>query len=110
MLPPRAREVEAVRGDQSDVQFDFERALRLARRLWALADHVDHIMRSRQDLTIAVRKDFTGTYADQFAQRVEEELTGALASLKPYGGMLRSVQGVGSRPWTRRIGTSMGAT
>ena len=76
MVPPRAREVEAVHGDQSHVQFDFERALRLARRLWALADQVDRTMRSRQEITTAARKDFTGTYADQFAQRVEEEVTG----------------------------------
>ncbi|MEA2535066.1 MAG: hypothetical protein QOJ93_2877, partial [Actinomycetota bacterium] len=48
-----------MRGDRSDVQFDYERALRLARRLWALADQVDQTMRSRQGLTIAARKDFT---------------------------------------------------
>jgi hypothetical protein len=71
-----AREVEAVHGDRSDVQFDYERALRLARRLWVLADQVDQTMRSRQDLTIDARKDFTGTYADQFAQRLDEEVTG----------------------------------
>jgi hypothetical protein len=65
-----------VHGDESDIQFDYERALGLARRLWALADRVDRTMRSRQDLTIAARKDFTGAYADQFARRAEEEITG----------------------------------
>jgi hypothetical protein len=64
-----------VHGDQSDVQFDYERALRLARRLWAIADQVERTMRSRQEITVAARKEFTGTYADQFAQRVEEEVT-----------------------------------
>jgi hypothetical protein len=65
-----------VRGNQSDVQFDYAGALRLARRLWALADHVDQTMRSRQDLVAAARKDFTGTYSDQFAQRADEEVAG----------------------------------
>jgi hypothetical protein len=99
MVPPWAREVEEVHGDRSDVQFDYERALRLARRLWALADQVDRTMRSRQEITIAAREDFTGTYADQFAQRVDEEVAGGPGVAEA----LRSDAEVCARAWKQAM-------
>jgi hypothetical protein len=60
-------------GNESDVTFDYVGALSLARRIWALADQVDHTMRARGELSLAARQDFTGTYADQFTRRVSVE-------------------------------------
>jgi hypothetical protein len=63
-------------GNEADVQFDYVGVLRLARRLWALADQVEQTMQTREGLTVAARAGFTGTYAHQFARRVAAEVAG----------------------------------
>ena len=62
---------------QGDVTFDFSGALILARQLWALADQVDTVMRTRQGLAGEAGVGFSGAYARQFASRVADEAANA---------------------------------
>lgn len=62
---------------KGDVTFDFSDALILARQLWALADQVDVLMRTRQALASEARIGFSGAYAAQFAGRIAEEAANA---------------------------------
>lgn len=59
----------------TDVRFDFEGSLNLARRLWALADEVDTLMANRVSLARAALSTWLGVYGTQFAGRIETEAT-----------------------------------
>ena len=63
----------------ADVDFDFEAALDLARRLTALADQVETLARSRQNLGGDALVGFAGAHADEFARRGETDAGGGTA-------------------------------
>lgn len=63
----------------ADVRFDWSGSLRVARRLWALADQVESTASSRMSHADDALVDWLGEYGIQFAQRVNDELTGAAA-------------------------------
>lgn len=56
------------------VRFDFAGSLTLARKLWALADHVQSLRGARQvDANLAL-ESWEGRYATEFRSRIETEL------------------------------------
>lgn len=56
-----------------DATFDFDGALALARRLYALADSVASAGARRHELAGMAQRSFRGPYADQFAGRMSME-------------------------------------
>ncbi len=60
-----------------DVRFDWSGSLRVARRLWALADEVESTMSSRFGKAQEAAVDWLGAYGQEFALRVDNEVTGA---------------------------------
>ena len=56
-----------------DVRFDFEGALTLARRLWALGDQVETMMAHRRRLAAGALATWLGVYGRQFGDRVDTE-------------------------------------
>ncbi len=60
-----------------DLRFDWDGSLRVARRLWALADEVEAVMRSRDTSAADALVDWLGSYGRQFAERIGTEHTGA---------------------------------
>lgn len=67
-------------GNSSDVRFDYEGALRLARTLWALADELEDAKGARQREVLAALRTWRGPFGDQFRDRAEDEQT-SIASL-----------------------------
>lgn len=57
----------------TDVDFDFQGALHLARRLRDLADRVETLARSRQCLVGDAVAGFAGAHADEFARRAQTD-------------------------------------
>ncbi len=64
-------------GNRSDVWFDFEGSLALARRLWRLAGTVEEHQGSRVAAGRVGRQQWIGTYATEFDGRVHDESTSA---------------------------------
>jgi len=62
----------------ADVDFDYQAALDLARRLRDLADRVDTVARSRQGRCGDALVGFAGAHADEFARRAEAEAANSL--------------------------------
>ena len=60
-------------GNKTDLKFDYQGALALARQLNALADEVTRAATKRQQLANTAKEDFIGAYADQFASRMTVE-------------------------------------
>jgi hypothetical protein len=58
-------------GNKTDLKFDYQGALALARQLSAMADEVTHAATKRQQLADTAKKDFIG--ANQFASRMTVE-------------------------------------
>ena len=69
-------------GNKTDLKFDYQGALALARQLDALADEVTRAATKRQQLADTAKKDFIGAYADQFASRMTVEQTNFKAVAK----------------------------
>lgn len=59
-----------------DATFDFDGALALARRLYALADSVASAGARRRELAGVAQRSFRGPHADQFARRMSREQDG----------------------------------
>jgi hypothetical protein len=59
--------------NKTDLKFDYEGALRLARQLYGLAGAVGQAATKRQGLADTARKDFIGEYANQFGSRMTVE-------------------------------------
>jgi phosphoglycolate phosphatase-like HAD superfamily hydrolase len=64
-----------MKGNPRDVVFDYDGALNLARRLWALADEVTGAARRRGELALVAATNFAGAYGDQFSSRMSVEAT-----------------------------------
>jgi hypothetical protein len=64
-------------GTAGDVRFDWTGSLRVARRLWALADEIEATMSSRVGHAEYALVDWLGAYGTQFADRVNDETAGA---------------------------------
>ena len=62
-----------MQGNQTDLKFDYQGALNLARQLNNLADQVAQAATTRQGLADVAKKDFIGAFADQFNSRVTVE-------------------------------------
>ena len=62
-----------MQADKTDLKFDYEGALNLARQLNNLADQLAQAGTTRQGLSDVALKDFIGAYADQFRSRVSVE-------------------------------------
>lgn len=75
----------------SDVVFDFEGALAVARRLWALADSLDRVMAGRESLAAEALTSWRGNHAVSFAARVGTERV----DIDTAAGWLR----VGAEEW-----------
>ena len=69
-------------GNKTDLKFDYQGALNLARQLNTLADQVTSAATKRQTLADTAKKDFIGAYADQFASRMTVEQTNFRAVAK----------------------------
>jgi len=69
-------------GNKTDLRFDYQGALNLARQLNTLADQVTSAATKRQTLADTAKKDFIGAYADQFASRMTVEQTNFRAVAK----------------------------
>ena len=67
-------------GNATDVRFDYEGALRLARTLWSFADELTSAKGARRAEALAALRTWRGPYGDQFRDRVEDEES-SLASL-----------------------------
>lgn len=67
-------------GNSSDVRFDYEGALRLARTLWSFADELQAAKGARQGDVLAALRTWRGPFGDQFRDRAEDEQT-SVASL-----------------------------
>lgn len=83
----------------SDVRFDFDGALYLARRLYTLGGHVDDVRWSRTAKAETALTDWTGPYGTEFADRVVSEDTQAMA----IASQLRE----GARQWAARWAEAM---
>lgn len=59
--------------DYTDVRFDYDGSLALARRLWSLADELHGVNGKRLGAAEVALWSWQGTYAQQFATRVNEE-------------------------------------
>ena len=64
-----------MRANATDLVFDYDGALDLARRLWALADEVTGVARQRGELALVAATNFVGAYGDQFHSRMSVEAT-----------------------------------
>jgi hypothetical protein len=58
-----------------DVVFDYEGALSMARRLWALADALDTLMGDREEAATVALTDWKGPHGESFATRIGVERT-----------------------------------
>ena len=58
------------------VRFDFDGSLRLARRLWALADQLEAARASRANDADVARRGWRGRYAEEFERRMADESAG----------------------------------
>lgn len=67
-------------GNSSDVRFDYEGALRLARTLWSFAEDLESERTSRRSEAMDALRTWRGPFGDQFRDRVADEQT-SLASL-----------------------------
>ncbi|WP_040493077.1 hypothetical protein [Ilumatobacter nonamiensis] len=64
-------------GGAGALRFDFDGALRIARRLWTTADAVEAMMTSRVTAAGEALVDWTGTFGTEFVTRIEDESVGA---------------------------------
>lgn len=60
--------------DPTDVRFDYDGSLRLARDLWVLADEVDAVALDRRDAAHDAVVDWLGPTRDHFVVRVDTEV------------------------------------
>ncbi len=60
-----------------DRRFDWDGSLRVARRLWALADSLDGLMGTRIDAAGEALVDWLGAYGEEFRGRIETEASSA---------------------------------
>lgn len=65
----------SVRANSARVRFDFEGALALARKLWAMADELERSKVTRTKSAATAKTVWRGAYADQFAVRMTDEDT-----------------------------------
>ena len=75
----------------SDVVFDFDGALVVARRLWALADSLETVMEGRETLAAEALTTWRGGHATSFVTRMGTERT----DIDTAAGWLR----VGAQEW-----------
>jgi len=69
-------------GNKTDLKFDYQGCLNLARQLNAMADEVTGAATKREQLANTAKKDFIGAYADQFTSRMTVEQTNFKAVAK----------------------------
>lgn len=67
-------------GNATDVRFDYDGALRLARALWAYAEDLQSEKVARRSEAMDALRTWRGPYGDQFRDRVGDEQT-SIASL-----------------------------
>jgi hypothetical protein len=60
-------------GVEADVVFDYDGALSMARRLWALADALETLMSERETSAEVALTDWQGAYGESFAGRISVE-------------------------------------
>ena len=56
-----------------DVEFDYDGALLMARRLWALADALESVMAGREGAAAEALVDWKGPHATSFLERIAVE-------------------------------------
>lgn len=67
-------------GNQSDVRFDFDGSLRLARSLWAYAEELDAGRGDRRDDAATALRSWRGRFGEEFRDRANDEQS-ALATI-----------------------------
>lgn len=67
-------------GNPSDVRFDYDGALRLARTLWAYAEDLQSAKGARRSEAMDALQAWRGPFGDQFRDRIGDEQT-SMASL-----------------------------
>lgn len=65
-------------GSTERVPFDFDASLALARRLWLLADEVDHVRATRDTTADNARTRWQGAKRDDFDRRTTDEEASAI--------------------------------
>ena len=83
----------------ADVRFDFDGSLSLARRLWRFAGELDDLGTSRSGQAQQTLTSFRGVYAEQFAQRISDEVQ----DLGTAAGELRSAATAWAQAWAAAI-------
>ena len=72
-------------GNASDVRFDFDGSLRLARELWAYAEELEQAKGERRSEALRALRTWKGPFGDQFRDRSEDEessLASVVAALR----------------------------
>ncbi len=67
-------------GNASDVRFDYDGSLRLARSLWSYAEELETAKGERRVEVLAALRTWRGPFGDQFRDRADDEQT-SMASL-----------------------------
>lgn len=83
----------------TDVRFDFDGSLDVARRLWALAGQLDELAAGRRARAEQALATFTGTCAGRFAERIGEEV----GQLGTASAELRAVAEAWAEAWASAI-------
>lgn len=81
--------------DWSDVRFDYDGSLDLARRLWQLADRLDALGADRHRWAVDALVDWTGPLGGEFAGRVDTEVV----DLARVSGELRAAADGWAQAW-----------
>ena len=83
----------------TDVRFDFDGSLGLARRLWRFADELDELGSNRRNQAEQALTTFTGVYGREFAQRISDEVH----DLERAAVELRIAASAWAQAWARAI-------
>ena len=93
----------------SDIRFDFEGSLALARQLWTLADTISDLSNSRRDMAANAAREWKGPLGKEFRERIVDDRNdllrdaqqlrlGAMAWAEAYA---KSVDEQNTRSYTR---------